>query len=403
MSREHTRTEIRNTPLLLQALLRKLERLECGSITLQLPDQSSVELHGETPGPHAVMELRRPWAFCRKILLRGDIGFAESYMAGDWDTAHLNDTLMFFAKNEHRFSDANGGTLLNRLAGRLLHAWRRNSLGGSRKNIAAHYDLGNSFYELWLDETMTYSCALFEGESESLSRAQARKYQRVLDKLALPAGSKILEIGCGWGGFASLAAERGYSVHGITLSHEQLAWAQRTAGQRGLNSQLQLELKDYRSLQGQYDGIVSIEMLEAVGEDYWPLYFDTVKRCLKPGARAVIQVISIDEAYFEGYRRDPDFIQRYIFPGGMLPTPTGLRHQARRAGLQLCAMDGFGHDYARTLLAWDERFISVRRDIERLGFDERFYRMWRYYLHYCAVGFSSQRIDLQQLVLENPR
>lgn len=403
MSLEHIRDpNDGELPLLLKPFLSILGSLQHGRISLELGDHEPVILTGPLPGPSARFHLKNPLAFYRNVLTRGDIGFAESYMEGHWDTPDLSGTLLFFAQNERYFS-ATGGKSLYRFLDRLWHRLlRRNSPKGSRKNIAYHYDLGNDFYRLWLDSTMTYSCGIFHGENERLETAQERKYRRVIDCLGLGEGDSVLEIGCGWGGFAAMAAKLGARVHGITLSTEQLAWARQRMMREDLTDKVELELRDYRTLTGTYDHIVSIEMLEAVGEAYWPVYFETVAKSLKPGGRAAIQVITIDEAYFDGYRNNVDFIQRYIFPGGMLPTPRILSEQARRVGLTVAAMDSFGHDYARTLHRWDERFCSVKTEVLRQGFDERFFRMWRYYLQYCAAGFQTERIDLKQFILTKP-
>ena len=390
-----------SVPVLLRPLMRVLRRLEYGVITIRLGEGPAHEIRGDQPGPNVHVDIRQPLRLYWNLLARGDIGFAESYMSGHWDTADLGGTLLFFALNEHRFSHAAAGNALVRRIQRVGHWLRRNHRRGSRRNIAHHYDLGNDFYRLWLDETMTYSCALFTQESETLHEAQTRKYQRMLDLLEARPGQTLLEIGCGWGGFAEHAAERGMHVDGITLSREQLAYARERIAARQLDAQVSLQFKDYRELDTTADHIVSIEMLEAVGESYWPTYFDTLKRCLRPGGRAAIQVITIAESAFAHYRKTPDFIQRYIFPGGVLPTVEILQAQAARAGLRVRALDRFGHDYARTLMAWDKHFVSARHEIRNQGFDERFYRMWRYYLHYCSAGFRTERIDLVQLALEH--
>jgi cyclopropane-fatty-acyl-phospholipid synthase len=272
---------------------------------------------------------------------------------------------------------------------------------GSRRNIQAHYDRGNDFYRLWLDPTMTYSSALFEGRECDLQEAQRRKYARLLALLGARPGQRVLEIGCGWGGFALEAARRGISVTGITLSREQLSLARRRVREAGLSGLVELRLQDYRSLACSYDHIVSIEMFEAVGEANWDTYTRTLKRCLKQGGRAAPQFITIDETAFESYRRRPDFIQRYIFPGGMLPSIERFGASVASSGLCMQRADAFGEDYARTLAEWHRRFLASEGEIAAMGFDRVFRRMWRYYLAYCEAGFRAGRIDLAQVLLTN--
>jgi cyclopropane-fatty-acyl-phospholipid synthase len=278
-----------------------------------------------------------------------------------------------------------------------MHWTRRNTRKGSRKNIHAHYDLGNEFYRLWLDPSMTYSSALFEGEGgEPLEAAQTAKYERILEQIGAKQGDSILEIGCGWGGFAETAARRGMRVTGVTISREQLDYARARLDRAGLGDRVDLRFCDYRDMEGRYDHIVSIEMIEAVGERYWPEYFAALKRHLVPGGSALVQAIVIADDFFERYRRHPDFIQTYVFPGGMLLSPASLREQCRLAGLKVAELYSFGLDYARTLETWLGRFDRVADQVAKLGFDERFRRMWRYYLAYCAAGFSTRRTDVLQ-------
>jgi cyclopropane-fatty-acyl-phospholipid synthase len=337
----------------------------------------------------------------RKVLLSGDIGFAESFMRGDWGSPNLAELLLLLVKNEQALSAQSPTSALVTWLNRLRHRMNHNSIRGSRRNIAAHYDLGNDFYRLWLDPSMSYSSALFENGERDLGRAQLRKCNRLLDLLEARPGQRVLEIGCGWGGFALQAAKRGLCVSGITLSREQLAFARRRVSEAGMEGSVELRLQDYRQLSETYDHIVSIEMLEAVGEENWDTYTRSLRRCLKPGGRAALQFITIAESAFDGYRRNPDFIQRYIFPGGMLPTLSRFRAAVEGAGLRTVCADLFGEDYARTLSEWHRRFLQSEREVERMGFDDRFRRMWRYYLGYCEAGFRSGRIDLTQVVLAN--
>jgi cyclopropane-fatty-acyl-phospholipid synthase len=383
-------------------LLSVLERLRYGQLTIVLPGGRRRVITGEHPGPVGTLYLLRPLRLTLRLLHNGDIGLAEGYMAADWRAVNLTDVLHVLAVNEPYFGTLGEGTLLGEAIERVRHLSNRNSLRGSRKNISYHYDLGNDFYRLWLDETMTYSCALFDERDEPLAEAQARKFDRLLGLLDAKPGDHILEVGCGWGGFALHAAQRGYRVTGITLSKEQLAHAQKAIAEHGLSDRVDLQLRDYRTLEEQFDHIVSIEMFEAVGEQYWPLYFDTIHRCLKPGGRAAIQVITIDEDTFEGYRSGADFIQKYIFPGGMLPPVATFERLAGEVGLQVRDEAFFGPDYAHTLRLWDERVLGSSADIGAMGFDERFLRMWRYYLAYCEAGFKCGRIDLMQIALERP-
>ena len=331
------------------------------------------------------------------MLLDGDIGFAEAYMDGDCDSPDLPGLIALLAENQqalggmvHPTSAAQPGAQSCCTAAGTIRAPDR------KRNIHAHYDLGNSFYRLWLDPTMSYSSALFDGESKSLEAAQAAKYDRMLTQLGAKQGDTILEIGCGWGGFAEMAARRGMRVTAITISREQLEFARERLERAGLADRVELQFRDYRDIEGRYDHIVSIEMIEAVGERYWPDYFAMLKRHVAPGGSALVQAIVIADDFFEGYRSRPDFIQTYIFPGGMLLSPQRLGEQCRRAGLKIAELYSFGLDYAHTLETWLGRFDDVADQVGRLGFDERFRRMWRYYLAYCAAGFSTRRTDVLQ-------
>lgn len=332
--------------------------------------------------------------------MRGDLGFAESYMAGEWDTNDLTALMKAIGPNESG-SRIRQGLFSERMRERVRHALRSNSRHGSRRNIAYHYDLSNEFYTRWLDPSMTYSSAIFDEPGLSLETAQQRKYQRLLNALDAQPGDHILEIGCGWGGFAEEAGRRGCRVTGVTLSREQLAYARNRIRKAGLDKLVTLEFRDYRDIAEEYDHIVSIEMFEAVGERYWPLYFETIGACLRPGGKAALQIITIDESAYHYYRRRTDFIQRYIFPGGMLPPVERLEQLAEDAGLAIREQYLHGHDYARTLKHWHRAFDACRDEIQALGFDEGFRRMWKYYLSYCETGFLLGRIDLLQLVLSS--
>lgn len=380
-------------------LLRLLSQLHCGSIELRCPDGRILSFAGKNPGPHAALTLH-DWNVCGDMLSRGDIGLAEAYIAGRADSTDLMPLLLLGALNEQAVELAIHGRWWATLAYRLRHWLRPNSRRGSRKNIHAHYDLGNDFYRLWLDPGMTYSSALFEGDgTRDLADAQTAKYARILRVLDARPGQHILEVGCGWGGFAEQAARAGCRVTGITISPAQLAYAQQRIAAAGLQDRVELKLLDYRDLDGQFDHVVSIEMFEAVGERYWPGYFAMLRDRLRPGGRAVVQTITIAAAKFERYRSGTDFIQQYIFPGGMLPSPPRFRTLAAAQGLTVAAMHDFGLDYAETLRRWHERFNSVAAQVQAQGFDERFMRTWRFYLAYCEAGFRARATDVAQAVL----
>lgn len=376
-------------------VLKALDRLTIGRLSVNLPDGAVRRFGDASASPEAVLEVR-DWRFFRRVLLDGDIGFAEAYMDGYCDSPDLPRLISLLAENQQSLGTIANANVVHNLALKLLHRFRQNSRSGSRRNIHAHYDLGNRFYGLWLDPTMSYSSALYEGESKSLEAAQAAKYERVLTQLGAKQGDSILEIGCGWGGFAEVAARRGMRVTGITISMEQLEYARARLERAGLADRVDLQFRDYRDVEGKYDHIVSIEMIEAVGERYWPDYFAMLKRHVAPGGSALVQAIVIADDFFEGYRRRPDFIQTYIFPGGMLLSPQRLGEQCRKAGLKIAELYSFGLDYAHTLETWLGRFDAVSDQVGRLGFDERFRRMWRYYLAYCAAGFSTRRTDVLQ-------
>jgi len=378
-------------------IVRLLERLSSGSLCLDLPDGSRRNFgRGE---PSASISIR-DWRVFDDAMSRGDVGFAEGWIDGRWTTDSLAKLLSLLVINRRELDAAIYGTWWGQLFDRLRHLFRANTRSGSRRNIHAHYDLGNAFYQLWLDPGMTYSSALFEGDSaRSLEAAQHAKNRRLLDQLALPSGASVLEIGCGWGGFAEAAAARGLHVTGLTLSTEQLAYA-RDRLSLTARGQAHFVLRDYRDETGLYDGIASVEMFEAVGERYWPTWFESVARCLKPGGRAAIQTITIDDTLFERYRQGTDFIQQYVFPGGMLPTRSGFAALARKAGLEVCAEHVFGPDYALTLKLWRERFMSVLDDVRAMGFDDRFIRTWEFYLAYCEAAFSHGNTDVVQFTLQ---
>ena len=376
-----------------------LLRTENGSLRFNLPDGRSVLFDQGRPGPHAVVDVHE-FGFAKRALAGGDIGFAESYMDGEWSTPDLTAVLEYFSENfEAAGKLAVGGSLVRGI-NKLRHFFNRNSRAGARRNIMAHYDLGNDFYSAWLDETMTYSSALFDKPNLSLEQAQVAKYKGIADQLSAGPDSELLEIGCGWGGFAEYAAKaRGSKVTCLTISEAQRDYAAARMQREGLSDRVEIRLEDYRDHQGQYDGVASIEMFEAVGEAYWPSYFEKVRESLKDDAKAALQIITIDDRLFRRYRKRTDFIQRYIFPGGMLPSEVALRESLSHAGLRFDAVHYFGQDYARTLKLWADRFEEAWDKIQTFGFDERFRRLWRFYLSYCEAGFGNGRINVGQFQL----
>ena len=432
------------TPAAARTALKLLQRLRQGSLTMQLPDGSLRHFgHPDPSGrvPAAAMSLRN-WNVFKAALKSGDIGFAESYIAGDWTTPQLTDLLKVFICNRQDMEAVIFGSWLGRLIYRIQHLFNRNTRANSQKNIHAHYDLGNAFYELWLDGTMNYSSAWFDGDnSRPMAEAQQAKVRRALRMAGVKAGDRVLEIGCGWGALAEMATtEFQASITGVTLSTEQLAFARqrmarlgiapaagagasvgassdagppqvgtapsggsavREATSVGATIHHDLRLQDYRDItDGPYDAICSIEMVEAVGREYWPTYFQAIARLLKPGGRACVQSIVIDDKLFDRYIESTDFIQQYIFPGGCLPCPREFRREAEKAGLQVVDAFAFGADYAETLKRWREKFLAEKARVLQLNFDERFMRLWEFYLAYCEAAFAESNIDVVQYTLQ---
>jgi len=370
-----------------------LEGLRGGRLEIRLPDGAS-RLFGE--GEHGVTLQVHDEALFGQVLARGDIGLAEAYLDGAWDSSDVTALLTLLARNRPVLKKAVYGSWRKLLAARLRHWLHRNSRAGSKRNIMAHYDLGNDFYKLWLDPSMSYSSALYRAvDAGDLESAQRAKYRRILRRLKADAGQSVLEIGCGWGGFAEMAVQESLQVTGLTLSPAQLAWARQRV------PAADLRLQDYRDTREQFDHVVSIEMFEAVGERWWPAYFRTVARALKPGGRAVIQSITIRDDLFAQYRKGTDFIQQYVFPGGMLPSRAAFRAAAARQGLTVRGEYAFGHDYARTLAEWRHAFEANWPQIAELGFDEHFHRLWRLYLCYCEAGFLAGNIDVVHFELSH--
>ena len=377
-------------------------KLNSGRVDFILPDGRRFRAEGSKPGPVAEVTINNPDVFAR-LVREGDLGFCDAYLDGWWTTPDLQAFMDFIHADNDDMYDGFPGMALVRAWEKARFWFQSNTKRQALKNISYHYDLGNDFYSLWLDDTMTYSSALFNTSQESLEKAQIAKYASMVDQMGVKPGDHVLEIGCGWGGFAEYAAkERGLKVTGLTISKEQLDYANKRIKSKGLSDQVNLKLQDYRDETGVYDGVASIEMFEAVGEKYWPVYFDKIKQCLKPGKQATLQIITIQDARWDVYRKSVDFIQKYIFPGGMLPSPSVLRQEIHRAGLSVQHSIEFGKSYSQTLRRWFEVFNNKWDDISAMGFDDRFRRMWNFYLTSCAATFESGNCDVTQITLQKP-
>lgn len=388
----------RGLPRVARAGLRFALGLKRGSLTVETPEGRRIRIVGHEPGPSAEVRFHT-WAVLARALKSGDLGIHESYIDGQWTSPDVTAFLELFCVNHEILEADLLASAPVRWFLKLRHWLNRNTRSGSKRNIAAHYDLGNAFYGAWLDPSMTYSSAVYDTGREDLTAAQKAKYGSLARLARLEPGQAVLEIGCGWGGFAEFAAgEIGCKVTALTISREQFDFAARRIQRAGLGEKVEVRLQDYRAVEGRFDRIASIEMFEAVGERYWPVFFDRMRDVLKPDGVAGLQVITIQDRFFETYRNNPDFIQRYIFPGGMLPTPRHMVELGRASGLRLTSEKVFGQDYARTLAEWRQRFWDAWPRIVPLGFDDRFKRLWEYYFHYCEAGFRSGNIDVRQLV-----
>ena len=391
-----------NLPRYFARVFEMASGMQNGQLDFVLPDGRRFRAAGRNPVPVAVLEIVNPDIFAR-LVREGDLGFCEAYVEGWWSTPDLQAFMDLLHAGNDELYDAFPGLGLVRAFENLRHRFRANSKRQAKKNIAHHYDLGNAFYGLWLDHTMTYSSALFRSGQEPLDVAQTQKYASMVDLMGAKPGEHVLEIGCGWGGFAEYAAgQRGLRVTGLTISQAQHDYAVARIDRAGLTDRVAIKMQDYRDERGLYDGIASIEMFEAVGEKYWPTYFDVLRERLKPGRQATLQVITVQDRRYEVYKRGVDFIQKYIFPGGMLPSPKALRTEIERAGLQLTGSIEFGESYSHTLRRWHEMFNERWEQIAHMGFDERFQKMWNFYLTSSAATFRSGNCDVTQITVTRP-
>lgn len=402
------RTDPHALPSLALTVLRRriesqLSDWDHGQLELELPNRETIVHKGAGAGPRAVIKLNKWWMLSR-LLFEGEVGLGRGYVEGEWSTPDLPAVLAYGLANQAALLGRSGGWRMAHLFNRFGHRRNANTKRGSRRNIAAHYDLGNAFYAHWLDDEMLYSSAIFENGADSLEIAQRRKLDRVVDLMSLKPGHSVLEIGCGWGALIGRMVDAGASsVTGISLSREQIGYARQRFVESQIDERAQIAHQDYRDVTARFDRIVSIEMFEAVGEKYWPVFFEQIARCLNRNGAAVLQIITIAEDLFESYKQRPDFIQQYIFPGGMLPTVSRVRAEAEKAGLAVVHYEPFRLSYARTLDEWHHRFEKAWPEIEKLGFDLRFRRMWDYYLAYCAAGFRHGSIDVGLFRLEPMR
>ena len=391
-----------NLPRYFNRVFDLVGKLNSGRVDFVLPDGRRFRAEGKCPGPVAEITINNPEVFAR-LIREGDLGFSDAYLDEWWTTPDLQTFMDFIHADNDDMYDGFSGIAIVRAWEKVRFWFQSNSKRQALKNISHHYDLGNDFYSLWLDDTMTYSSALFNTGQESLENAQIAKYASMIDQMGVKPGDHVLEIGCGWGGFAEYAAkERGLKVTGLTISKEQLLYAQKRIKNKGLEDKVDLKLQDYRDEKGVYDGVASIEMFEAVGEKYWPIYFETIKHCLKPGRQATLQIITVHDARWDVYRKSVDFIQKYIFPGGMLPSPTVLRQEVTKAGLRVQHSIEFGKSYSQTLRRWFDVFNDQWDTINDMGFDDRFRRMWNFYLTSCAATFESGNCDVTQITLQKP-
>ncbi|TYC50393.1 class I SAM-dependent methyltransferase [Rhodobacterales bacterium] len=402
LTRDNLRAELKGLPRLTKMAARLAVNIRYGTLEITFPDNRAFRINGSESGPYGVLDIH-DWRFFKMVVQAGDVGVGEAYMAGYWSSPDVTTFLELFCINQESTLQAIQGSGITRILLSLRHWLNTNTKRGSKRNISAHYDLGNAFYDKWLDPSMTYSSAIYSNETNNLEQAQAEKYAALARTTGIEPDHHVLEIGCGWGGFAEHVAKTiGAHVRALTISQEQYDYARERIFNAGLNDKVNVVFQDYRDEKGQYDRIASIEMFEAVGEKYWPTYFGQLSKCLKPGGKAGLQIITIQDRMFEDYKRGTDFIQRYVFPGGMLPPPSRLVELGKSLGLDLAEQRIFGQDYARTLAEWRERFRQAWPQIRPLGFDDQFKRLWEFYLHYCEAGFRSGNIDVRQIVYVKP-
>ena len=395
----NTLRTLKNVPASFRIAGLALLNTQRGTLVFDLPDGRSLTFRNAEPGPDAVVVVH-DYNFVKRAMAGGDVGFAEAYMDGEWSTPDLTAVLRFFSANFEATGRLAVGGAVVRGINSIRHFFNRNSRAGAKKNIEAHYDLGNDFYSLWLDPSMTYSSAVFENPNMSLEQGQQAKYRNICDRIDAGPSSELLEIGCGWGGFAEYAAkQRGSKVTCLTISPSQRDYAMARMQREGLGERVEIRLEDYRDHKGQYDGVASIEMFEAVGESYWPSYFGKIFETLKDSGKAALQIITIDDDLFPKYRKRVDFIQRHVFPGGMLPSEKALKAEFQKALLRFDGVTYFGQDYARTCREWSKAFNGAWDQIAKLGFDEPFRRLWNFYLSYCEAGFADSRINVGQFQL----
>ncbi len=392
------RNALARLPFFFRQICRICARIHYGALTFILPDNRKIRFEGFEEREAEAVIIVKDYNFARRTLFGGDIGFFESYADGEWETPDLSACLYIFARNADHVQEVFKASAVVSFFQNLHHRFNRNTRKGSQRNIIAHYDLGNSFYEKWLDPTMTYSSARFVRSGEDLSEAQIDKYKSLAQSIDLKPGERVLEIGSGWGGFAEYAAkEVGAHVTGLTLSPSQYEYARERIFRAGLNDKVEFRLQDYRDVKESFDKVASIEMFEAVGQQYWQTYFDKVRSILKPGGVAGLQIITIADRFFERYIKSTDFIQRYVFPGGELPSPKVLDELIAKAGLKMRSVSEFGEDYARTLRDWHDRFLARWDEIRPLGFDDRFKKLWEFYLSYCEAGFKAGTTNVRQV------
>lgn len=388
-------------PFFFRQILKIASHIQYGTLEFELPDGRRLVIEGKEEKDAKGVLLIRRYRFARRAVFGGDIGFFESFADGDWDTPDLAACLYIFARNADHVQRAFTGLPFVDWLQNLRRKSEKNTKSGAKRNIVAHYDLGNSFYEKWLDPTMTYSSARFSPLTNSLEAAQLNKYESLAKMIDLKPGDRVLEIGSGWGGFAEYAAGKyGAHVTGLTLSPSQLDYARKRIERAGLSDKVEFRLQDYRDETGTFDKVASIEMFEAVGREYWDAYFKKVREVLKPGGLAGLQIITIADRFFERYMKSTDFIQRYVFPGGVLPSNSTLSNLTEQAGLKLKGIQDFGQDYARTLHEWSDRFLAAWDDIRSMGFDERFEKLWRFYLAYCEAGFRAGTTNVRQMTVQ---